>query len=194
MEAKALIRKEALKLRDGLAMQERVRKSERIMRSVAAHSLYQNAEYLLVYISYKSEVDTTRLIEKALEEGKKVYCPKVHGTEMEFYRIMSMKELEEGYKGIREPVATIEKSYTGSEFHQTKEASSLLLMPGSAFDRQRNRIGYGGGYYDKYLAKHPKLRTIAVCYECQIQKSIPSESYDWKPEVLVTECNTYQEA
>lgn len=193
METKILIRKNALQLRDRLAEQERMLKSKQIMQSVAEHSLYQNAENLLIYISYKSEVDTSALIEMAWKDGKKVYCPKVQGTEMEFYRIMSMEELEDGYKGIREPVAAIEKSYTGNDFDSAKDSSGLLLMPGSAFDKQRNRIGYGGGYYDKYLAKHPKLHTIAVCFECQIQKSIPSEPYDWKPQVLVTECNTYQE-
>lgn len=191
METKARIRKAALQTRDELTQEERMQKSDRILRSVIAHPWYGEAEVLLVYVSYKSEVDTTALIQSALQEGKAVYCPKVHGSEMDFYRIASMQDLVDGYKGIREPLGEPEKLFTDGNIFKDK-ADYLMLMPGSAFDEQRNRIGYGGGYYDKYLEKHPQLHTMAVCFQCQIQKSIPADAYDWKPDVVVTECNLFQ--
>lgn len=187
METKALIRKHALKLRDSLSEEERKVKSDRIMREILACEEYGKSENILVYVAYRSEVDTGFLIQVALQEGKAVYCPKVHGSEMEFYRIYSMEDLRDGYKGIREPLADDNRIFNAAE-----EGQCLMLMPGSAFDRQRNRIGYGGGYYDKYLAKHPGLNTMAVCFECQIQKNIPADTYDRKPDAVLTECNIYR--
>ena len=192
MEVKAPIRKQALQVRDSLTKEERIQKSNLIVQKVMEHRLYRQAEKLLVYVNYKSEVDTLVLIQEAVKEDQMVYCPKVHGKEMEFYRIISLEELVDGYKGIREPVGESERMFTETGSSQEAGTDCLMLMPGSAFDAQRNRIGYGGGYYDKYLEKHPWLHTIAVCFECQIQKNIPADTYDWKPDVVVTECNIYQ--
>lgn len=191
METKALIRKRALQVRDGLTPKERAQKSTRIIHKIIEHDRYQQADSILVYVNYKSEVETTGLIETALKDGKAVYCPRVQGKEMEFYRIHAIQELVDGYKGIREPVENKDKIFVMEETAGKKKSDSLMIMPGSAFDEQRNRIGYGGGYYDKYLEKHPLLYTIALGFQCQIQKSIPADTFDWKPDVIVTECNIY---
>lgn len=187
MEAKALIRKQALQIRDRMPKGEHSIKSQQIMQRLCEYERYRNADAILVYISYRSEVDTGMVIRNAWENGKRVYCPKVHGTEMEFYEIQSMDELVEGYQGIREPIADKDRV-----FEEKEKETCLMIMPGSAFDRQKNRIGYGGGYYDKYLEKHPQLDTIAVCFDCQMQKSIPADTFDRKPDVVMTECMIYR--
>lgn len=185
METKALIRKHALGQRDRMPEKERRFKSEQIIQRIFQCAEYQAAEKLLVYVSFRSEVQTEALIMQALRDEKRVYCPRVSGSEMEFYEIASMEELSVGYRGIREPQAAEEKRF------KEGGAVSLMIMPGSAFDEKRNRLGYGGGYYDRYLEKHPKLLTLAVCFECQMQKDIPSDAYDKKPDAVLTECRGY---
>lgn len=189
METKALIRKRILEMRDGMPLDERSEKSRRIAEKVIKHPAYRETGHLLTYVSYKSEADTLFLIEHALENGKKVYCPKVRGREMDFYRIGSPEDLEEGYKGIREPrTQNGEKVYRAGE----EQRKILMLMPGSVFDKERNRIGYGGGYYDRYLEKHTEFITMAICFEMQVQEKIPSDIHDLKPDLIVTECHIYE--
>lgn len=98
---------------------------------------------------------------------------------MQFYRIRSLTELKEGYKGIREPEGNTE-SYV---FTSENAAGSLFLMPGSAFDPLGNRLGYGGGFYDRYLADKEalRLRSIAVGFRCQQVEEVPVEETDIKP-------------
>ena len=103
METKERIRRKVLAMRDAIPVQERNRKSKEIMARVIETLWYKEAEIVLAYISYRSEVDTESLIQNAFSEGKKVYCPKVEGERMNFYEILSTQELEEGYRGIREP-------------------------------------------------------------------------------------------
>jgi 5-formyltetrahydrofolate cyclo-ligase len=99
--------------------------------------------------------------------------------DMEFYRIMSLEDLEPGYRGIPEPAGTTEiYVYSADTAEQT-----LMLMPGVAFDGYRARLGYGRGFYDRYLADRPKLqlRTIAVGYRCQMVDKLPGEDTDIRP-------------
>lgn len=183
MDKKALIRKKALQLRDGMSEEERHKKSNLIMERFLHMPLYKESENLLVYVNYKSEVETIGLLEHALQEGKSVYCPKVEGEEMEFYRIENLGQLADGYRGIREPEGSREKIF---DCFPSGE-KNVMIMPGSAFDRDRNRIGYGKGYYDKYIEKHPGLYTVAVCFDCQLQEEVPSDAYDKKPDLVITE-------
>lgn len=189
METKRSIRNATLKLRDSLGEKERKIKSTMIQEKVIASVAYKEAEIILSYMNYKSEVVTEELVKKALEDGKKVYCPKVNGDIMEFYRIHSVEDAEIGYMGIREPFPEEEKLLREREISTEK---CLMIMPGSAFDKDRNRIGYGKGYYDKYLTQHPGLSTIAICYVCQIVDKVPEEEYDIRPDVVISECNEYK--
>lgn len=127
----------------------------------------------------EAEICTTEILENALQDGKRVYVPKVEGQEMRFYRIQSLAELKEGYKGILEPEGNTE-SY---EYAPEEAANCLLLMPGSVFDPLGNRMGYGGGFYDRYLADREalRLRSIAVGFRCQQVESVPVEETDVKP-------------
>ena len=184
METKAHIRKRVLAFRDGMPEKERSGKSGRIMKSVMETHWYREADVLLVYAAYKSEVNTGSLIRAAIEEGKKVYCPKVEGENMNFYRISSMDDLKEGYRGIREPEGEREKMFTADDI----QSRILMIMPGSVFDKEGNRIGYGKGYYDRYLKRgFSGIRTIGVCFACQMQERIPTDEYDRKADKVITE-------
>ena len=108
---------------------------------------------------------------------------------MDFYRIVSLDDLEEGYKGIREPGTCDGEMLFHAGAGQEK---SLMLMPGSVFDRERNRIGYGGGYYDRYLERETGFTVMAVCFDIQVQEKIPSDIHDRKPDMILTECHTYE--
>ncbi len=178
-EQKKLLRKEILARRDALTEDERERGSFLITERILGHQWYYLSDRILGFVSYGSEICTTEILENALRDGKAVYVPKVEGREMQFYRIRSLEELTEGYKGIREPAGNTE-SYL---FTPENAAKSLLLMPGSVFDPLGNRIGYGGGFYDRYLTDKEalRLRSIGIGFRCQLTEEVPVEENDKKP-------------
>jgi 5-formyltetrahydrofolate cyclo-ligase len=143
-----------------------------------------------MFSSFRSEVDTTELLRQALCTQKPVYLPKVLGKEMKFYQIESLEELEIGYQGILEP-----KEDKHKEFIPSENQKIFVLMPGAVFDREGGRIGYGSGFYDKFLASLEKevlpenLCKLAVAYECQLVENgmIHREIHDISPDYIVTE-------
>lgn len=195
MERKEPIRQRILGLRDKMPREERDRKSAEIVKKTLQTQWYCEAGILLAYANFRSEVDTKELIRMGLLDGKKVYCPRVEGKRMNFYRILSMDDLEDGYRGIKEPPAKAESLFSGS---RAAPAACLMIMPGSVFDKERNRMGYGKGYYDQYLAflwkESPafRLRTIGLCFECQMQERIPVEAHDRKADMVITEKRIYE--
>lgn len=180
------IRKKVLDIRNKLPETVRREKSIRIAEAVCKTRCFQEASSILVYCHFRSEAETDCLMEKAWEMGKKVYCPRVEGKEMEFYRIRSRRDLESGSFGIREPGLHCQV------FDEREEHLPLVILPGAVFDWNRHRIGYGGGFYDRYLAKHPELRTAAICFEEQMQEEIPFESFDIRPDLIVTDQHCYK--
>lgn len=142
---------------------------------------WQQADTILTYVSYNREMGTHLLIEKAFECGKKVAAPRVEGHEMRFYYFSSFAELVKSEKNILEP---------GTDRPYEYRNKDLLIMPGVAFDRNRNRIGYGGGFYDKYLERHPEHFVIALAYDFQVYEEISAEIHDWKPNLIITEKRT----
>lgn len=235
-------RAEALARRDSMTAQQRRDCSDRIIENLTNQSCYQNADAVLTYISFRSEVDTIPLLKLAFSDGKSVFAPKVTGKEMEFYQIFSTDDLAVGYRGILEPAGglsfdewitdqksqrsggrqekpketrkwTRNKKLAAVEMDEMKTAFPhiLICLPGSAFDKTRHRIGYGGGFYDRYLsrllpgiesmaaaaqpqavtneAKHfrMKVTTAALAYDCQIFEEIPWEMHDMCPARIITE-------
>lgn len=189
------LRNEVLQLRDRLTIEERRIKSHRIAEQVVTCKEFVEADKILLYASYKSEVDTFEVFETALSLSKDVYYPKVLGKEMEFYQINEIEYLVEGYRGIYEPQVS-EKG----QFSPKRKEKVCVIMPGAVFDVKGNRIGYGGGFYDKYLQKlemkiaKENISKIAVAFECQIVKEglIASEEHDVKPDYVITEQQIYQ--
>jgi 5-formyltetrahydrofolate cyclo-ligase len=189
MEDKKTVRRKALALRDALAPEERTQGSAKIMEQMLKLPCYQEADVILAYVSYRSEVDTFSLIRQALSDGKQVFAPKVEAKEMEFWQINSPDNLKSGYRGILEPEET--KSYRAF-LAKKKTVKTLMWMPGAAFDRAHHRIGYGGGFYDRYLDGLARentegtLTTVALAFDCQVIEKIPSEAHDCKPDLVLT--------
>lgn len=183
MAEKADIRRRVLALRRELSSAERERAGLLLTERILGHQWFYRSDTLLGFAGYGSEIDTGGLLREALRLGKKVYLPRVtEGSgcrEMIFLRIWSLDELHPGYRGIPEPEANAEVY----EYREKTAEQVLLLMPGVAFDGFRNRIGYGGGFYDRYLADKPalQLRTIAVGFRCQMVAEIPPDEHDIRP-------------
>lgn len=196
-DAKKKLRKEILHTRNAMPVEERLEKSEKLLQTLYSMELYQSEEVILAYVDYQSEVVTLPFIEKALMDGKRVFCPKVMGDEMEFYRINNIRELEEGYKGIREP-KVLQKFVDTAGNQQTVKSMRrpLALIPGVVFDRSCHRIGYGKGFYDKYLTRLSengiKVYTVGLGYECQMVSEAPCEAHDIKLDMVVTERAIYR--
>lgn len=183
---KRSIRQAVLVGREQISPAERIRMSEQITEMVRRQEAYRAAEDVLCFVSYGSEVVTDDLIEQALWEEKRVYVPSVTDAgagAMEFVRITGLQELVEGYKGIREPVS-------GDVYAPDCTGQALMILPGVAFDRQGHRIGYGGGFYDRYLERIHKIcpmKTIAIGFQIQIVDWIEPGEYDMPYDVLITE-------
>ena len=182
MDRKKEIRAKILKMRQALPKEEVREKSLRIMRRIEETETFKNADNLLAYIDFRGEVATGTLIEKAWELGKKVYVPRVAGKEMEFYRIYSFEDLEKGAYGILEPKKEC-PVYEAGEGQTT-----LAILPGSVFDEKKNRVGYGGGFYDRFLENLRKdAVTIGIAFDLQIFDEVPKEAHDAQLDYIVTE-------
>lgn len=186
METKSSIRKQILSLRNAMSICEIQEKSSAIFHNAFSLLSVQAADYILCYAGYKSEVMTNDLICELLKLGKKVYLPRVSGEDMEFYRIQSLADLTEGYKGIPEPSVACSDMFTKALWEIQKERV-IMFLPGAAFSENGSRIGYGKGYYDRYLSKIPCSERIALCYELQIADYIPADVHDIPVTIIVTE-------
>ncbi len=176
---KRAIRRDVLAKRDALPEEQRKMADMAMADRIIGHQWFYGAEVLLAFVNYGSEIGTSEIIEEALSKEKKVFVPRIEGDEMFFYRITFMDQLKEGYKGIFEPDGTTECF----DYEKYKERRMLLLMPGVAFDIYGNRMGYGKGFYDRFLKDKENLQTfsIAIGYKCQRVDFIPVEEHDLKP-------------
>lgn len=179
-ESKKEIRRRILDCRNRLSSEERIRGKILLTERILGHQWFYRSEIILGFINYGSEISTEEILQTALNRGKSVYLPKVSGDcRMHFYQVKALEELRQGYRGIREPSGET-KEYL---YQEEDIAKTMMLMPGVAFDVYRNRIGYGKGFYDRYLADKPQLqcKTIAVGYKCQLVDRIIEEERDIKP-------------
>lgn len=185
-DTKKQLREEMKKRRSSLTFERILVYSSHIFETVVNMDEYQKADVILAYVSFSSEVDTHFLIKHALSHGKRVAVPKVlDNSEMKFYYINSMDELKPGAFNILEPPAINEMVYNDSEQY-------IILLPGVAFDDDKNRLGYGGGYYDRFLEKHPEIYKIMLAYEMEkLEERLPCDEFDVKPDIIITELNIY---
>jgi len=109
------------------------------------------------------------MLEQAIRDGKRVAVPKVYGEEMKFLYITDLTQVETGYAGIPEPIA---------DGPVADDPTALVLMPGLAFDPEGRRIGYGGGFYDKFLEREPNHPTLALCYDFQMLPKLETQEHD----------------
>ncbi len=179
------LRNRYLNYRNSLSTEERREKSARIWENLKKEAIFHKAQAVLVYMDYRSEVMTTGLVDELFKSGtKRVFAPKVEGMDIQFYEVHSMEDFSAGYQGIREPLMNTEKLFTEKT---ANELESLILVPGVVFDRERGRMGYGKGFYDKFLAAFPKLHSAALAFECQIAKNVPVEPHDIRPDMIITD-------
>jgi len=142
---------------------------------------YKQCELVFVYVSKEIEVDTHAIIRQALKDGKQVAVPRcVPDTrEMEFYYIRSLEELEPGAFGVLEPVP-------GRQELVTEYSGALCVVPGLCFDSQGFRLGYGKGYYDRFMNRYEGF-SVGLCYSECVQWKLPHGQYDRSVDLLITE-------
>ena len=150
-------------------------KDRLIRENLRELEIYKKAKSVFVFISYKSEVDTRRIIEDILADEKKLLVPLVKGKEMIAVEVRGIDDLEPNKMGILEPKS-------GDEVTDV----DLTITPGLAFDKNGFRLGYGGGYYDKFFAKVDTVR-MGIGYADQYVESLVHEDYDKALEYLLTE-------
>ncbi len=156
--------------------------SESACLRLMASPIFQESKWIYSYISIRSEVDTTCLIRSALASGKHVAVPVLDGDSMDFREIRSLEDCRPGPFRIPEPAADGQTS-SGLQY---AEQPGLMILPGLAFDLRGNRLGYGGGYYDRYLKRYPGHRIVALAYPFQILEAVPAESHDCLTDYIVT--------
>ena len=152
-----------------MSVEEIEKKSRLLGEKFLASAAYRNARTIYGYLPYNQEVRTVPMLEQALRDGKRVAVPKVYGEEMKFIYMDDLSRVEKGYAGIPEPIA---------DGPVAEDRTALVLMPGLAFDPQGRRIGYGGGFYDKFLAREPEHPTLALCYDFQMLPHLETEEFD----------------
>ena len=168
MDKKAL-RAEIREKKRAMTEEEIVTRSAALGELFLASDAYKNAKTIYGYLPYNQEVRTIPMLEQALQDGKKVAVPKVIGDTMVFIYMDDLTRVEKGYAGIPEPI-------DNGPVADDKDA--LVLMPGLAFTETGDRMGYGGGFYDRFLADEPNHPTLALCYAFQIVENLPTEEYD----------------
>jgi 5-formyltetrahydrofolate cyclo-ligase len=168
MDKKAL-RAQIRAQKRAMTEEEICRRSEALGQLFRQSALYINAKTIYGYLPYNQEVRTTAMLQKALEDGKRVAVPKCYGDEMRFIYLEDLSKVEKGYCNIPEPI---------EDGPIAEDPTALVLMPGLAFDPQGHRMGYGGGFYDKFLAAEPGHPTLALCYDFQMLEHLATEDHD----------------
>lgn len=182
LETKQEIRAQIRKIRAGIGADEWRAATDRIAQKVIESDHFREATDLFCYMDFDGEVGTEHMIAEAWRLGKDIWLPRVSGGEMDFFLVESENELVRGAFGILEP--------SGKSVRAPGE-DGLVIVPGIAFDREHNRIGYGKGFYDRYLKAHPHLFKLGIAFDIQLVEKIPAEECDCKMDMVVTETLMY---
>lgn len=178
LQKKKILRDEILKKRMALSSEYVKICSERVCNKITETDEYKTSTDICCYMSIKNEIDLQLLIKKAFADEKRVWLPRIIEKNMDFYQYKPDTPLVKGTYGISEP---------DSEKVLIPNDTTLIIMPGAVFSKSNDRIGYGGGFYDRYLEKHNGVITIAVAYDFQIVEDIPALMHDKKPSMIITD-------
>lgn len=212
------LRKQMLSQRNGMSDAECLKKSRHAAKRLFETNSYKQAQNILVYMHYGSELQTADIIRQAFKDHKHVFIPRVEGKNMDFYEIHSMTDCEEGFHGILEPKKDCLKLIfdavnSASEDSGTKDNNkkdnetdnaetdtneisgvfakmnhTLMVLPGLAFDSKGHRLGYGGGYYDRYFERFGTDYTkVAVGYDFQLIDEVPYEAHDIPIDIFISD-------
>ena len=183
-QEKDLFRRRMRQIRDLVPAGKREELACRCLARLEKLAAYQEADLVYAFASIGSEIPTEPMIRAALKAGKRVALPRVEGRDLFFYEVHSLdhyKALKNSRMGIPEP----------ERQGKAVKEPGIMLVPGLAFDSYMNRIGYGGGFYDRYLTGHRGLVTAWIGYQCQYVDRIPSGSLDRPLDHVITDENTY---
>lgn len=164
--------------RDSLTHDEVIEKSRIITETLIASDLFKKSGSLFVYLNVRNEVSTQMLIEHCFQIGKPVYVPVTREKEMFFAQLCDFSDLIPAGYGISEPAHPAAAE---------PDEKSLFIIPGVGFDKCGNRIGYGAGFYDKYLHCRSSMHLIGVCFEIQLTDELPKEETDVTMDSVLTE-------
>ncbi len=178
---KSALRKYLLERRDSTSSDYRSIASKRILDDLKKNSMYRNARNIACYFSIDSEVNTEPIISDILDSGKKLSLPRITDGDLDFREVQTLIELEAGEFGICEPNEDCKKSDT----------FDVIIVPVIGITETGIRLGYGKGFYDKFLENN-SATTIALTYEKQIIKAIPSEKHDVKMQWIISEERTFK--
>lgn len=180
-EEKKILRNKILYIRNSLDKEIKDKMDYEIYNKLINSELYLKAKNIFIYISFDKEIETKRIINKALNDEKNVYIPKIyrHDKSMKAIRLKSFEDLKENSMGILEPIDDSD--------YINKEEIDLIIVPGVVFDLNGNRIGYGGGYYDRYLEDISEINNkVVLAYDLQVVDFIESESHDINIDYIIT--------
>jgi len=184
------LRNTILSHRDSLTLAEQTKKSEQILDSLVNLPEVQQVSTLFIYVNFRSEVQTIPFIKHCLSAGKTVTVPVTRVAEKKLQAIKLTdvdKDLQPGYCGIPEPVTILQQT-----MECDPSSIDMVILPGSVFDRQGGRLGYGGGYYDRFLVDAaPGAIRVAIAYESQLVDAIELQPHDQLMDWIITEKNTY---
>lgn len=175
------LRKYYKQLRKSMTAEQKLVADNVVLKSFKDSNTYKKADTILVYVSTEFEVDTREIIKNALSLNKNVYCPVcVSDTNiMRFFAIHSFDDLKEGSYGILEP------NGMSDEYNRSFE-NAICVVPALAYDRRGYRIGYGKGYYDRFLSEN-SIRTVGLCYDNCLTDIIPCDEFDISVDMVITE-------
>jgi 5-formyltetrahydrofolate cyclo-ligase len=179
---KRSVRAACLARRDCLTPAERAGASAAIVAELTAMAELREATTVMCFASFRTEVDTGPLLDWCLRHGKRLALPRVTGPRTLECRLVTdtQRDLEPGSWGILEPVDRLSALDPGE--------IDCVIVPGSAFDREGGRLGYGGGFYDAYLRLlRPDVPRVAGAFACQLCDEVPMEGHDLRIDALVTE-------
>lgn len=178
---KKSIRQRAFALRDAISPEVRSLKGERIKNALIALDAFDKASSVMLFASFRSEVDTFKIISHCLSKEKRTVLPKsdADNCRLLLYEIKSMDELVKGYFGIPEPEVSADRLILIEDIE-------FILVPGVAFDSKCNRVGYGKGFYDRLLSRRT-APAFALAYEEQIFDSVPTDKYDVMLDGIITD-------
>ena len=171
------LKESVIKRRNSLSENEILEKSKKIQNNLFNLEQYKKLKIIMFFVSFNNEVNTHNMIRNALK-NKTVIVPKVEHHEIEPSIIIDFDNLIPGKFGILEPIETLKIAYKNID---------LILVPGIIFDTEGHRIGYGYGYYDRFLKKVPKAIKIGVVFDFQIIDKIPREMHDVAVDLIITE-------
>lgn len=181
-DEKKKLRKEFLVLRDSLTEEEVYSRSQRIKENLLQSDYIEKAGKVHCYMSFLSEVRTQEIISALLISGKKVYVPIVAGDTLLHTEVNTKTQYTPDTFGIPTPLNT--EIYTSEQLHFSEQ--DCMIIPMVCFDIKGSRLGYGKGYYDKFLSK-TNGKKIGLAFECQYYDPLPTENFDIPMEIIITE-------